>query len=167
MAVIALKGTSFDYAMGMGVFDGLSMAFSDAKRTTSTLHEALSTMKSKIDVAATVVSVDTSQTHAQQAQARESTKKSSLTLAYEKLDALISDTGRVDQRASSKISSREDDFYKRYYYLKPECKNRQRKRDDWWAERWQNFMISGAESEKQSEDSLKVGEWCKNILWQL
>ena len=140
MAVIALKGTSFDYAMGMGVFDGLSMAFSDAKRTTSTLHDALSTLKSKIDVAATAASVDTSQTQAQQAQARESTKKSSLTLAYEKLDALISDTGRVDQRASSKISSREDDFYKRYYYLKPECKKTDKeKRDDWWAERWQNF----------------------------
>lgn len=140
MAVIALKGTSFDYAMGMGVFDGLSMAFSDAKRTTSTLHDALSTLKSKIDVAATATSVDTSQTQAQQAQARESTKKSSLTLAYEKLDALISDTGRVDQRASSKISSREDDFYKRYYYLKPECKKTDKeKRDDWWAERWQNF----------------------------
>ena len=140
MAVIALKGTSFDYAMGMGVFDGLSMAFSDAKRTTSTLHDALSTLKSKIDVAATAASVDTSQTQAQQAQARESTKKSSLTLAYEKLDELISDTGRVDQRASSKISSREDDFYKRYYYLKPECKkSKKEKRHDKWAERWQNF----------------------------
>ncbi len=140
MAVIALKGTSFDYAMGMGVFDGLSMAFSDAKRTTSTLHDALSTLKSKIDVAATAASVDASQTQAQQAQARESTKKSSLTLAYEKLDALISDTGRVDQRASSKISSREDDFYKRYYYLKPECKkSKKEKRHDKWAERWQNF----------------------------
>jgi hypothetical protein len=166
MAVIALKGTSFDYAMGMGVFDGLSMAFSDAKRTTSTLHEALSTLKSKIDVAATVVSVDTSQTHAQQAQARESTKKSSLTLAYEKLDALISDTGRVDQRASSKISSREDDFYKRYYYLKPECKKTDKeKRDDWWAERWQNFKdFWGGVGEAIGGFFKKVGEWCKEHL---
>ena len=163
MAVIALKGTSFDYAMGMGVFDGLSMAFSDAKRTTSTLHDALSTLKSKIDVAATAASVDTSQTQAQQAQARESTKKSSLTLAYEKLDALISDTGRVDQRASSKISSREDDFYKRYYYLKPECKKTNKeKRDDWWAERWQNFKdFWGGVGNAIANIAHNVCEWCK------
>lgn len=163
MAVIALKGTSFDYAMGMGVFDGLSMAFSDAKRTASTLHEALSTLKSKIDVVATAASVDASQTQVQQAKSREDTKKSSLTLAYEKLDALITDTGRVDQRASSKISSREDDFYKRYYYLKPECKKTDKeKRDDWWAECWQNFKNSwNGLCNAVSNIVQSIGDWCK------
>ena len=166
MAVIELKGTSFDYAMGMGVFEGLSMAFTDAKRSSSTLHDALSTLKSKIDVAATAASVDASQTQVQQAKSREDTKKSSLTLAYEKLDALITDTGRVDQIASSKISSREDDFYKRYYYLKPECeKTDKEKRDDWWAERWQNFKdFWGGVGNALKNFGKGIAEWCTEVF---
>ena len=53
---------------------------------------------------------------------------------------MIVDTGNVDRKVSGKISSREDDFYKRYSYLKPDCKKTKKElRDEKWAERWQNF----------------------------
>ena len=140
MATIALSGTSLNYTMGMGAFEGLGKAFTDAKRTSGGLCDALNTLKSKIDIASVAAKVDTLQEQAQKAQERESAKASSLTLAYEKLDTLICDTGTIDCRVSGKISSREDDFYKRYYYLKPECKKTgKEKADDWWAERWQGF----------------------------
>ena len=140
MATIALSGTSLNYTMGIGAFHGLGKAFSDAKRTSGGLRDALNTLKSKIDIASVASKVDTVQEQVQKAQTRESEKASSLTLAYEKLDTLICDTGTIDYQVYNKIISREDDFYKCYYYLKPECKKTGReKASDWWADRWQDF----------------------------
>lgn len=163
MATIALSGTSLNYTMGMGAFEGLGKAFTDAKRTSGGLRDALNTLKSKIDIASVAAKVDTLQEQAQKAQERESAKTSSLTLAYEKLDTLICDTGVIDCRVSGEISSREDDFYKRYYYLKPECKKTgKEKADDWWAERWQGFKdFWGGVGNAIANIAKKVWDWCK------
>lgn len=166
MATIALSGTSLNYTMGMGAFQGLGKAFSDAKRTSSGLRDALNTLKSKIDIASLAAKVDTLQEQAQKAQARESEKTSSLTLAYEKLDTLICDTGTIDCRVSGKISSREDDFYKRYYYLKPECKKTGKERaSDWWAERWQGFKdFLGGVGNLLKNFGKGLVDWCKQVF---
>ncbi len=67
-------------------------------------------------------------------------KTSSLTIAYDKLDQLITDTGKIDNQVSEKISNREDDFYKEYSYLKPDCKkSKKERRHEKWAEMRQNF----------------------------
>ena len=166
MSAITLTGNSLNYSMGMGVFNGLSLSFTNAKRSTSSLHDALGTLKSKISVAAAAVSIGTAQEQVQKAETNESAKKSALTVAYDKLDALIRDTGLVDMRASGKISSREDDFYKKYSYLKPECKKSTgEKIRDWAADRWNDFtnFLSGV-GEAIADFAKKAWEWCKENL---
>ena len=166
MSAITLTGNSLNYSMGMGVFNGLSLSFTNAKRSTSSLHDALGTLKSKISVAAAAVSIGTAQEQVQKAETNESTKKSALTVAYDKLDALIRDTGLVDMRASGKISSREDDFYKKYSYLKPECKKSTgEKIRDWAADRWNDFTnILSSVGEAIADFAKKAWEWCKENL---
>ncbi|MBD5111518.1 MAG: hypothetical protein HDT42_03150 [Ruminococcaceae bacterium] len=166
MATIALSGTSLNYTMGIGAFQGLGKAFSDAKMTSGGLRDALNTLKSKIDIASVAAKVDTVQEQVQKAQARESEKASSLTLAYEKLDTLICDTGTIDYQVYNKISSREDDFYKCYYYLKPECKKTGReKASDWWADRWQDFKnFWGGVGFLLKNFAKGLADWCKEVF---
>ncbi len=163
MAVIALTGNTLNYSLGLGIFGGLNSAFANAKKSTSSLHDALGTLKSKISVAVAAVSIGTAQEQVQKAETNESTKKSALAVAYDKLDALIADVGAVDLRASGKISSREDDFYKKYSYLKPECKKSTgEKIRDWAADRWNDFtnFLSGV-GEAIANFAKNAWEWCK------
>ena len=141
MATITLSGTSLNYGMGINAFGGLGSAFSNAKKTANGLHEALGSLRSKINTASPAGDVSTSETQAQKAQTRESEKNGSLSVAYDKLDTLISDVGDVDNKASEKIGEREDDFYKEYSYLKPECKKS-------WKEKFKEWCSD-------------VVEWCK------
>lgn len=144
MATITLPGFTFGSALGMGVFEGIGIAFTSAKSSSSGLSGALEALKSKIDLAAVVAKVETSQEQAKKAEERESTKKSSLSIAYEKLNTLISDTGSVDMKASSKIRERKDAFYDRYYYLKPECeKNKREKVKDALKKGWDGLCSIG------------------------
>lgn len=121
MATITLTGGTFGCSMGMGAFEGIGVAFTSAKKSSCGLSEALGTLKSKINLASIAAKVETSQEQIKKAKERESTKKSSLSLAYDKLSTLISDTGSVDMKAASKIRERKDAFYSQYSYLKPEC----------------------------------------------
>lgn len=73
------------------------------KQSANGLSEALGSLKSKIDLASNAVKVETSQEQTNKAKGRESTKKSSLSLAYEKLNTLISDIGSVDLKVSKKL----------------------------------------------------------------
>lgn len=122
MAVIALSGNQLNYSVGIGAFDGLNTAFANIKRTSSSLKDALGTLNLKLGIASVFTSVGTAQEEVQKAETCESEKQSALSLAYDKLDALIMDTAVVDQKVSDVILSREDDFYKQYYYLKPDSK---------------------------------------------
>jgi len=140
MATIALNGSSLNCSMGIGYYTDLNSSFSRSKSSAKSLSDAFASLKQKIDTAQVATDVSASGAEASAAKKREETKASSLTLAYEKLDELIVDAGNVDRKVSGKISSREDDFYKRYSYLKPDCKKTKKElRDEKWAERWQNF----------------------------
>lgn len=75
------------------------------KQSANGLSEALGSLKSKIDLASNAVKVETSQEQTNKAKGRESTKKSSLSLAYEKLNTLISDIGSVDLKVSKKLKN--------------------------------------------------------------
>ncbi len=81
----------------------------------------LNSLKNKIDVACTAANVDTSKHLASNAKKTERTKKSSLSLAYDRLDKLISNVGIVDNKVATKVEQLKNDFYSKYSYLKPEC----------------------------------------------
>lgn len=169
MATITLTGGTFGCTMGMGVFEGIGVAFTSAKGSSSGLNKALGTLKSKIDLASVAAKVETSQEQTQKAEEREFAKKSSLSLAYEKLNTLIADTGLVDMKASSKIRERKDAFYDRYNYLKPECeKTKKEKRKERRAERWQNFkdFCSGVGNAIKNLVS-NVIEWCNSNIGKI
>lgn len=163
MATIALNGNTFGCALGMGTFENVGTAFSNAKKSTGLLSEALSSLKTKLEIATVAAKIDTSQEQAKKAQECEAEKKSALTLAYEKLETFISDVGIIDQRASDKIDQRKDDFYNRYNYLKPECeKSLQEKWNDYWAEKWRDFKdFWGGVGEAIAGVAKNVGDWCK------
>ncbi len=163
MATITLSGTSLNYGMGINAFGGLGSAFSNAKKTANGLHEALGSLRSKINTASPAGDVSTSETQAQKAQTRESEKNGSLSVAYDKLDTLISDVGDVDNKASEKIGEREDDFYKEYSYLKPECKkSKKEKIKDWCAARINDLKDGFSDLLDAVGDFIgDVFEWCK------
>lgn len=56
-------------------------------------------------------------------------------------EQFISDTARVDGNVADRVNENKDDFYDKYYYLKPECEK----------SGWEKFCDGCA----------KVGEWCK------
>ena len=118
MATIALNGSGLNCSIGIGYYTDLNSSFLRSKSSTKSLSDAFASLKQKIDMAQVAADVSTSGAEASAAKKREETKASSLTLAYEKLDQLIVDTNNVDRKVSGKISSREDDFYKRYSYFK-------------------------------------------------
>lgn len=168
MATITLTQTTFGCTIGMGAFEGIGVAFSSLKQSTNNLTEALGSLKTKIGLASIGVNISESQEQTKAAQEREKTKKSSLSLAYDKLSTLISDVGSVDIKASSKIRERKETFYDRYYYLKPECeKTKKEKRQDKRAERWQNFKdFCGGVAEAIKNIVISSFEWCKEH-WKL
>ena len=168
MATITLKQTTFGCTIGIGVFEGIGVAFSNLKQSTNNLTKALGSLKTKIDLASIRVNISESQEQTKAAQKREKIKKSSLSLAYNKLSILISDVGSVDIKVSNKIRERKEIFYDRYYYLKPECeKTKKEKRRDKRAERWQNFKdFCGGVGEAIKNFVVGVGEWCKEN-WEL
>lgn len=159
MATITLTGGAFGCTMGMGAFEGIGTAFTSVKSSSGSLTKALGALKSKINLAMVVAKIETPQEQAKKAEERESTKKSSLSLAYEKLNTLISDTGSVDMKASSKIRERKDAFYDRYYYLKPECeKTKKEKYNDWKASVWEGICDIG---KAIADFCINVAEWVK------
>jgi len=123
-------------------------------------------LKSKIDTARAVASVDTSHTQAQNAEKREETKKSSLTTGYDKLETLISDVNTVDSKSSHKIRERKNDFYARYSYLKPECeKTDKEKRKEFFqgiGNAIGNFF--GGIGKAIANFCIGIGEWCKEVF---
>lgn len=163
MATITLNGNTFGCTLGMGVFEGIGTAFSSTKQSAGGLNDALGVLKSKLDFVAVTARLDVSQDQVQKAKERESAKKSALTVAYEKLDTLISDVGIIDQRVSDKINQRKKDFYNSYSYLKPECeKSGKEKWDDYWTEKKQNFKeFLGGVGEAITGLIKGVADWCK------
>ncbi len=68
-------------------------------------------------------------------------KIESLESLNENINEYISDVVTIDEEAADAINKSKDDFYDKYYYLKPECEK------------------SGWEHIK--DGCKKIGEWCK------
>jgi len=157
MAIIELKGTALNYSAGLGAFDMLNTAWTSTMRSTTSLHDAIETLQLQVNVAASITPVGTAQELVQKAEARETAKQSALSLAYEKLDALIMKTAVVDQRVADVINTLQADFYKSYPYLEP----------DNWLEEFCGDIVNGWNSFWDGIGSAIAGcihdvvEWCK------
>ncbi|MBQ6180155.1 MAG: hypothetical protein IJK31_00520 [Ruminococcus sp.] len=101
-------------------------AFAGAMTAVSELIDALDSLKDKILSAEAAVDLDESWSDADNSEQREEIKESSLSLAYDKLDDLLAEVGRIDSAVAELISERKDDFYDEYDYLKPDCE-----KSDW------------------------------------
>lgn len=121
MATISITGNTLSASLGLGSFTDVGDALTNAKTKTSDLRKGLESLKGKIDAACAAADITSSENYVKKAEKRESTKKSSLSLAYDKLNTLISNVGTVDNKVSKKVEQLKNDFYKKYDYLKPEC----------------------------------------------
>lgn len=163
MSTITITGNTLAGSFGVGSFAGIGNAFAKSRQTTSNLVNQLNSLKSKVDVACTVANVDTSRQQVSNAKNREETKKSSLTLIYNKLDKLILNTAKVDIRVSEKVQERKDDFYKKYSYLKPDCEK------NIWQRGWNKLKGYGKKiwgglcdfGKKLAKIAIDIGNWCK------
>ena len=165
MATITIYGNTLSCGLGIGSFAGIGSAFNNAKQSVGSLVNALGTLKSKIECAQIAADVDTSKQQAGQAKEREENKQSALTLAYDKLDKLIADVGTVDANVALKITQLKNDFYSKYYYLKPECeKNISEKANDLLNSIWDGICDIG----KAIKDfAIGLGEWCRQHVKEI
>ena len=77
-------------------------------------------------------------------------KIESLESLNENINEYISDVVTIDEEAADAINKSKDDFYDKYYYLKPECeknvwehiKDGCKKIGEWCKEHWDNFVES-------------------------
>ena len=126
MATITLNGNTLSGSLGVGFYTNIGTSWLNAKQSTGSLTTELGSLKVKIDVVCTVTSADTLSQSAQKAKEREETKKSALSLAYDKLDQFIADVAVVDGKVATKVEKLKDDFYSKYSYLRPDCE-----KSDW------------------------------------
>ena len=137
-------------------FVGLELTFKGTTQKVSDLATALSKLKSKVDTVKTVTDVGSSSNAVSNANNREEHKKSALSVAYQKIDELLSNVGSIDDRVAGKITKRKDNFYKKYSWLKPECEKGlfEKAKDYLWhkvctiANKIKNIVID-------------VAKWCK------
>ena len=113
MATITLNGS--------GKFVGLELTFKGATQKISDLASSLSKLKDKVNNVQTITDIGSSSNDANNATNREEHKKSALSVAYEKVDKLLSEVGSIDNRVAGEITKKKNNFYKKYSWLKPEC----------------------------------------------
>ena len=121
MATITITGNTISGRLGAGSFGSIGTAFSGAKKNTNSLTQSLGLLRGKVNAAATAADVSAASASTGRAIAREEQKQGAISLAYDKLDTMIADTGQVDNEAAGKVEQLKKDFYKQYGYLKPEC----------------------------------------------
>lgn len=152
MSTIALKGNTLSCSIGFGSFSAIGSSFNTAKRNTASLTSRLGTLKNKVSAVNAVVNVGCSNDKVYKAQQREENKKTSLSLAYDKLEKFIRDVSKVDSTVKRKIEERKEAFYKKYQYLKPKCERT----------RWEKFKDAVSTGAKFVKDVfVAVGTWCK------
>ena len=163
MAIIALSGNTLGCSLGIGSYENLQNTFLNTKGSCSGLSGAIKSLKVKIDVAAININTSNSQEQIKQADLRESEKKGALSVAYDKLDTLITDVGNVDLKTSSEIRRLKDLFYSRYSYLRPDCEKSDKElRNEKWNQMWQNIKdFCGGVAAAIGNMVKNVGEWLK------
>ncbi len=121
MSTIAIKGSSV-WSTGIKSFSSLDTSFSSLKKTSGGLTTALGDLITKINAADKAIDGDTCSKHAEQAKARDEAKHTSMTIAYDKLNELISKAETVDNNVAEKINFKQDAFYMINGNLKPNNK---------------------------------------------
>lgn len=159
MAIISLYGNTVGGSLGSGSFSSLGNAFNTAKQSTNNLTKELGTLKTKINAVSGSVNLSSSGECVSKSIKREEQKQGNLSLAYDKLDQLISDTSAVDSKAAAKVEEIKSDFYAKYSYLKPTSEY------NWWdwtkegaKSLWNGICSIGKAIGKFASDVVK---WCK------
>lgn len=135
MAVITVHGSI------LSNFADVGMPFVNAIDKSDELRGDLNKLYKKLNEAGVVANVDTSTKDTKDAADVEKNQTDALSNAYNKLDEFVKDVKKSDNDARDKINELKDDFYSKYYYLKPECeKSGKEKFND-----WVNSVISGAQ----------------------
>lgn len=137
------------------VGSSIKQAFSNTIKSTGTLKDSLASLKKQIDSVSSLVDVEDSSANLQAAKEREESKVGALSLAYDKIEEYMAKVERVDQDAQSEIRRLKENFYKRYYYLKPDCeKTKKELAKDWVKGKIEAF----------GEWIANIGEAIKNIV---
>lgn len=162
MATISIAGNTLIGCLGVGSFTGIGTAMSLAQRTANSLTQTLSQLRGKVNVAAQAADVSAASAGSSRALAREERKEGAISLAYKKLDWLLSDAAHVDNQAAGAVEQLKKDFYKQYGYLKPECeKSRREKIKDAIKGAWDGLCEFGSAVANFVCDAY---EWCKEHL---
>lgn len=154
MATISIQGSTIGYGFGFGCFSELAVSFESARDSAGNLVSALGQLKEKIDLADVETNVESTYTDVSESKLREETKSGALSNVYKKLEEFITDIGSVDAKAANRIEDRKDDFYERYYYLKPECEKTTREHIKDCLQNCSDFIGSAVEFIGKA-----VGEW--------
>ena len=119
----------------------------DVKRTVSDYKSELSSLRTKtLTVNRNVCNLDDIISSIQTSSQTQEQKTASLDSFNNNCEDFIADASRIDSNVADVVNQRKDDFYDKYYYLKPECEK----------SRWEKFCDGCA----------AVGEWCKEH-WKL
>lgn len=114
----------------------------DAKKSVKEYKSDLKSLKSKVlTIDGSVCNVDDVISSIKSSTQTQEDKIESLDTLKKDINEFVSDVVRIDGNAADAINKSKDDFYDKYYYLKPECE-----KSGW---------------EKFKDGCKKVGEWCK------
>lgn len=138
MATIAL------YAGKINQMPGL---IKDIKKSVTDYKSELSALKSKtLTINKSVCNLDDVISSIQASTQTQEQKITSLETFDQNSEQFIADATRIDSDVADVVKQRKDEFYDKYYYLKPE-------REKNLKEKWDDFWVS-------------AGEWCKEH-WKL
>lgn len=159
MAIISLYGNTVGGSLGSSSFSSLGNAFNTAKQSTNNLTKKLGTLRTKINAINGSVNLSSSSECVTKSIKREEQKQGNLSLAYDKLDQLISDTSAVDSKAAAKVEEIKSDFYAKYSYLKPTSEY------NWWdwTKEGVKALWNGICSFNRAVLSIQLSiiDWCK------
>ncbi|OPX41939.1 hypothetical protein CLHUN_41990 [Ruminiclostridium hungatei] len=138
MATIAL------YAGKINQMPGL---IKDVKKSVIDYKSELATLKNKtLSINKSVCNLDDVINSIQTSTKTQDDKIASLETFSQNSEQFIAGAARIDGAVADLINQRKDDFFEKYYYLKPECEKNG----------WEKFCDGVA----------SVGEWCKEH-WKL
>ena len=117
LATISVAGNTIASCLGMGSFSTLGNSLNHTIQFAQSLAQGLKSLEIKLESVDTISAVEMrTDMHMH---TREEQKATALTLVYHRLDSFIVNVGTVDDFVAQKIDALKNDFYKHYYYLKP------------------------------------------------
>lgn len=114
----------------------------DVKKSVKEYKSDLKSLKSKVlTIDGSVCNVDDVISSIKSSSQTQEEKIKALDTLKQDINEFVSDTVRIDGDAADAINKSKDDFYDKYYYLKPECEKNV----------WEHIK----------DGCKKIGEWCK------